>query len=178
MNKLNPALIGWIFLTGTSAVAQTTHTYQYDPRGRLSQACRARALDAQLSDYKLDRAENRSQFENKKVDIWLPADSGIFSANGQSVLWMQSDGNLVVYKITSGGWVYGGWHAATNGSGATAAYFQNDGNLVLYAGQGVAVWSTGTNGNDCAQIAVQDDGDVVIKSIDGRVLWHTNTGAP
>ena len=103
------------------------------------------------------------------------------------VLVLHSDGNLVLYGINDGAFVWANrepdspeklysiganqdyasviWATDTDGSGADQAVMQSDGNLVLYRGENLpdnAVWSSNTFGNDNAYLIVQDDGNVVI----------------
>ncbi|HEV2402958.1 MAG TPA: hypothetical protein VGS08_02035 [Candidatus Saccharimonadales bacterium] len=56
-------------------------------------------------------------------------------------LYMQPDGNLVIYG-TSGQSL---WASATNGRGGSSLVLQNDGNLVVYSSSG-PTWSSGTYG--------------------------------
>ena len=87
---------------------------------------------------------------------------------------MQSDGNLVVYKLGS----TPVWATGTNGKGAAIAIMQGDGNLVLYTAAHVPVWASNTNGNPGAQLVMQDDGNLVIYRPDGRPIWASNTVQP
>lgn len=89
------------------------------------------------------------------ADETLYAGQGLWSPNGQYVLTMQGDGNLVLYGPTGALW-------ASNTSGsANRAVMQGDGNFVVYAGS-QAVWSSGTDGRRRSFLSVRDDGNVVI----------------
>jgi hypothetical protein len=83
---------------------------------------------------------------------------------------MQSDSNLVIYSVTSSGWVPL-WATNTVGSGASHAAFQSDGNLVLYTASGTPVWQSVTYTNPCASIAVTDSGKATITNTSGTVVW-------
>lgn len=155
--------------------ASPTALYQYDGQGRLTRACIARPGHGDLTRHTLDKAGNRTAYMNTKVDVALSPDSGIFSQNGNFVLWMQTDGNLVLYNKSGSGWV-AVWATGTTGSGAVVTHFQSDGNLVLYTQQGVAVWNSATGNNPCSELAVGDNGNVTITTPDGAVVWATNTG--
>jgi hypothetical protein len=100
--------------------------------------------------------------------------SSVLSCNGQFILMMQLDGNLVLYYLNANG-TLGPAIWATNTFGNTRAYdavMQSDGNFVLYDMSGNPLWATGTWGHPGAYFAVQDDGNLVVYASDGAVLWH------
>jgi hypothetical protein len=70
--------------------------------------------------------------------IWS---SGTF---GKSVghMYMQGDGNLVIYSTTGQAL----WSSGTAGQGPSTLTMQDDGNLVIYNQLGRATWSSGTAG--------------------------------
>lgn len=88
------------------------------------------------------------------------------SCNGQYLLAMQNDGNLVVYDG-----IRPTWHTKTYESEAAQTIMQSDGNLVVYTSKGEALWNSGTQGNEGAALALQDDGNLVIYSRNGTALW-------
>lgn len=92
------------------------------------------------------------------------------SANGQYVLTLQSDGNLVMYRGRAA--VF-----ATNtvGKPATRAVMQNDGNFVLYAGK-TPLWATGTQGRPGSYLVVQNDGNLTVYDLGKSWLWSSNNG--
>lgn len=93
------------------------------------------------------------------------------SGSGRTVLRLQQDGNLVLYKDGHAAWQgVGSWP-----SGASAV-MQSDGNFVVYDGSGHPLWATGTWGHPGAYLAVQDDGNLVVYAASGGPLWATNTG--
>ncbi|MBN8232182.1 hypothetical protein JYK02_32175 [Corallococcus macrosporus] len=57
-------------------------------------------------------------------------------------LYMQGDGNLVIYT----GLMRPLWHTSTGGQPGSSLAVQNDGNVVIYSPQGQALWNTGTWG--------------------------------
>lgn len=67
--------------------------------------------------------------------VWHTGTSGPVSG-----LYMQSDGNLVLYN-TSGQPI---WNSGTSGNPNASLALQTDGNLVIYSVQGTALWSSGT----------------------------------
>ena len=92
------------------------------------------------------------------------------SQSGAYVLKMQTDGSLVIYRLSDGAKVYG---MAKRGEFAT---MQNDGNFVEYASNGNWIWATHTNVDSGERrIAVlQDDGNFIICSQDRHnVYWST-----
>jgi methionine-rich copper-binding protein CopC len=103
--------------------------------------------------------------------LLLPGHS-IASPDGQYVLTLQADGNLV--EQTAAGVTL--WSSGTGGQTVTQMVMQSDGNLVLYNG-GTSVWATNTAGNPGAYLNVQDNGDLVIFS-GTAPIWTSNTAQP
>jgi len=78
-----------------------------------------------------------------RFSLWLQSDgnlvlygpSGVIWANGKTsdMLILQSDGNLVTYKFTGGATWVATWASGTSGSGSNRLVVQTDGNLVLYS---------------------------------------------
>lgn len=91
---------------------------------------------------------------------------------GRTVLIMQSDGNLVLYRTDNGSAL---WSSNTCGQPVTHAIMQADGNFVCYDANGHAHWATGTNGNPGAQLLIQDDGNLVVYGPRQIPLWASNT---
>jgi Mannosyl-glycoprotein endo-beta-N-acetylglucosaminidase len=97
------------------------------------------------------------------------------SPNGQFVLSMQCDGNLVL--IAPGNHPI--WASNTSQFAGSILQMQGDGNAVVYGTGHVARWASGTSGHPGSVFAVQDDGNVVIIGPGNHPLWATNTaGAP
>ncbi|MFF1817382.1 hypothetical protein ACFVWG_08805 [Kribbella sp. NPDC058245] len=89
------------------------------------------------------------------------------SVNRTYKVYMQSDGNLVLYKGKTAL-----WSTKTQSKGAFAA-MQSDGNLVVYSAAKKALWSSKTTRKGSVLVA-QNNGDVQI--VNGRtVVWHTGT---
>ncbi|MFI0926303.1 hypothetical protein ACH4TP_20580 [Streptomyces sp. NPDC021012] len=86
-------------------------------------------------------------------------------------LWMQSDGNLVLY-FHGAPFYTAKWQTNTRASNATL-WMQHDGNVVLYDGQGNPLWNTGTYG--CgglgAWLRVQTDTNLVLYTSDWTPIW-------
>jgi outer membrane protein assembly factor BamB len=97
----------------------------------------------------------------------------ISSSNGQYLLVLQSDGNLVYYKYATGGVR---WHSQT--TDGTRAFMQTDGNFVVYNQAFVPRWDAKTGGKPGAYLAAQDDGNLVIYGSDGTVLWNIGADLP
>ncbi|GLW29036.1 hypothetical protein Areg01_19760 [Actinoplanes regularis] len=99
---------------------------------------------------------------------WLPAlapgrslfrGAALKSANGQFTLWLQSDGNLVLYDVRSG------TPKAIWSQGNLKAYRlvnQQDGNLVLYDYAKRVLWATDTAGRGTSTLALSDDGALAL----------------
>ena len=98
---------------------------------------------------------------------YLPANAALYSSDGRARLIMQSDGNLVLYRVSDG---YVIWASDTNGSGATRAYLQYDGNLVLQRADGSPVRATATDGRPGATLFVRSDR--VLIDVYGTTIWQ------
>jgi len=96
----------------------------------------------------------------------LGAGARLVSANGQFVLTMQSDGNLVEYAAGN----RAVWATGT-ARGGSVARMQTDGNLVVIAPGNVPVWATGTSGNPNATLEVQNDGNIVVYATGHIARW-------
>jgi hypothetical protein len=94
----------------------------------------------------------------------------ITSLNGQSVLIMQTDGNLVMYSGSS----TARWSSGTNGHPGAYLIVQPDGNVVVYAPNGQPLWWTGTN--SVTRFTMQTDGNLVGYDINNQWKWQSNTG--
>jgi polysaccharide biosynthesis protein PslG len=99
------------------------------------------------------------------------------STDGRFYLWLQGDGNLVLYQAptaTTPAVVL--WKVVNKN--ATRLIMQADGVLVLQNGQQQPVWATDTyQGPDhTVTLVLQNDGDLVLyRDSDGRPLWDTGT---
>ena len=105
----------------------------------------------------------------------LSAGEQLVSPNGQSVLRLQSDQNLVEYDATTSPWTPI-WSTNTVNSGATHLEMQGDANLVLYRGSEATqpVWASGSSGFN-ASLVLQDDTNLVVYQSNGP-LWSRITG--
>jgi surface antigen len=94
-----------------------------------------------------------------------------YLSNGNNVLVMQGDGNLVAY--TTGGKAL--WDSQTNGNpGARTVLQSSDGNLVVYSASGQPLWAASvTAARD--SLCMQGDNNVVVYSPSGAALWATMT---
>lgn len=101
----------------------------------------------------------------------LSPNASITSCNGRYRLVMQTDGNLVLYRVSDGA---PRWSSRTGGRGSSNAALQADGNFVIYAGS-AATWTSNTSGKAVAAVFVQNDGNVVMYGYRGEVFWTTNT---
>jgi peptidoglycan hydrolase-like protein with peptidoglycan-binding domain len=90
----------------------------------------------------------------------------IASPDGEFVLQMQSDGNLVFRG--PGNVPLGDTHTA--GHDGAIAVMQADGNFVIRAPGNVPVWASGTDGHPGTVLQVQDDGRVVLYAPGHQVL--------
>lgn len=93
----------------------------------------------------------------------------IASPGGCFQLWMQNDGNVVLYSFGRAIWSTG-----TDQSGGAYLVMQGDGNLVVYDGWGTPVWWSGTQGHAGAALFLQQDGNIVIYHGNAAV-WASRT---
>jgi hypothetical protein len=91
------------------------------------------------------------------------------SPNGQYLLKMQTDGNLVMYR-PDGQWM---WHTNTAGQAVSGLSVQGDGNLVMYRPGGGWAWQSSTPNRTGVVLKVQDDGNVVFYGPGGAPIWHS-----
>jgi hypothetical protein len=104
----------------------------------------------------------------------------LVSPNGRYSLWMQPDGNLVLYDgpltSTTAYWATGTWTLPPQFR-PTHADIQNDGHFVLYNDAMHPAWGSGIWGAQYggAKLVLQDDGNLVIYLPNGSPLWATNT---
>lgn len=98
------------------------------------------------------------------------------SPNGQYMLWMQTDGNLVEYNAVGAPLWAPPPPSTTYGHSGAYAVLQGDGNFVVYAPSG-ALWASYTQNNPGDHLNLQDDGNLVIYSAAGAPLWATMSGA-
>lgn len=120
---------------------------------------------------------NTSPQENSQVNESMSP--GFFLLPGEQLqtpdrkysLFMQADGNLVLYNLVSGKAL---WASNTNGKSVMFLALQADGNLVLYGSTGQPLWSSNTNGTGGSNLFLQEDGNLVLYS-PSRAVWATNT---
>jgi hypothetical protein len=96
----------------------------------------------------------------------------IATDDGNYVLTLQTDGNLVLY--------YKGtalWQSGTSGLPVAFLAMQSDGNLVLYNNSDEPIWDSGTAGRGPSSLKVQPDGNVVIYTANNTPTWSTQTEA-
>jgi hypothetical protein len=106
------------------------------------------------------------------------------SPNGLYSLWMQTDGNVVLYNGQNDNPAQARWATHTGPGQFTPSELtmQGDGNLVLYDTSNQARWASGTSRQNGAILEVQNDGNVVVYSADSTTespdgaLWATGTG--
>jgi hypothetical protein len=96
--------------------------------------------------------------------------TSLLSPDYRFQLWLQDDGNLVLYLR------YGPALWATGTRGGERLVNQADGNLVLYRADGSVAWSSGTYGNGPSALWLQDDGNLVLyRNSDAKPTWASGT---
>lgn len=92
------------------------------------------------------------------------------SPNGRYELWLQGDGNLVLYRRD------GTVRWTTGTSNGVRMVNKSTGDVVLYRVDGVAVWSTSTSGEGSSTLRLHDDGTMVLyRNSDGAPVWTSGT---
>jgi hypothetical protein len=94
----------------------------------------------------------------------------LVSPNGDYLLVMQSDGNLVLYGPR--GPV---WSTSSQGLGSFMIFQPGDGNLVLYTQRDVPLWATGSGGRGATFLVLQNDGNFVIYTAQNVPVWASGT---
>ena len=106
---------------------------------------------------------------------------GLVSDDKSHIFVQQSDGNLVVYNMTTAKptWALNmGDNKIDFASGApNTTIYQFDSNMVTYNKDGKPIWSTGTSGQKSAALAMQEDGNLVIYT-DAPTRSGTSWGGP
>lgn len=96
----------------------------------------------------------------------------IISSNGKFELFLQNDGNLVLYKQGRAIWALNRYRPY---GVVRKAVMQTDGNFVLYEGSKV-IWATNTyRSNRDAYLVLQNDGNLVMYRKTGGAIWASNT---
>ena len=108
-------------------------------------------------------------------DITLHQDERIKSKDDMFHLFMQTNGDLALYKQP--GDVK--WRTETDGkgSGPYKAVLEENGNFKVVDSGDDTLWETGTGGQGEGpyKVKVQEDGNVVLYDKDKNPLWATNT---
>jgi hypothetical protein len=103
------------------------------------------------------------------------------SANTLYGLFMQGDGNLVLYSglpsVSTAVWATNTW-TLPPALRPNRADMQTDGNLVLYNGANFPSWASGTHGHEGARLVMQDDRNLVIYTPGNEALWASGTNIP
>jgi len=104
------------------------------------------------------------------LDEAILVNEHLLSNDTQSILRLQSDGNVVLYRNFN----QVVWNTSTQSTKPNRLIMQTDGNLVLYNQAGTAIWNTGTQGNTGARLVLQTDGNLVIYSQANTPIWSIN----
>jgi hypothetical protein len=101
---------------------------------------------------------------NQRLDL----NERLTSRNRQFELVMQTDGNLVLYRVVNQHPI---WSTGTTGQDISHAVMQTDGNFVLYTFGGPPAWSTNTANRQYSWLKLLDTGGLAI--IHPQLSWST-----
>ena len=91
----------------------------------------------------------------------------IESPNGQYRLYLQSDGNVVIYNTSNWSSI---WSTRTNSG--VKFILQSDGNIVLYNQNNNPVWNSGTQGLTGTKLILQNDSNLVLYNNDSKTTSY------
>jgi hypothetical protein len=120
----------------------------------------------------LPHADAAANTDRLNPNEQLVAGQRLVSPDGQYVVTMQGDGNLVEYAPGN----RAVWATGTNRPNSVVR-MQDDGNLVVIAPGNVPVWSTGTSGNPNATLELQNDGNLVLYAQGHIARWASSSPA-
>ncbi|MGN9812846.1 hypothetical protein ACTMSW_26275 [Micromonospora sp. BQ11] len=97
--------------------------------------------------------------------------AGLRSLDDRFELWLQDDGNLVLYRRGTATAIW-----ATNTRDGVRLVNGSDGNLALHRADGTVTWSTRTGGHGPATLWLQEDGNLVLyRNSDAKPVWVSDT---
>ncbi|MEU7909276.1 LamG-like jellyroll fold domain-containing protein [Actinoplanes sp. NPDC049118] len=128
-------------------------------QGAMNDAVTSARFDAQAADL--------SGANVLAVDQTLHEREALRSNSGTYQLWMQEDGNLVLYENDTAI-----WSTNTTANPGASLIMQGDGNLVLYSSAKTMLWSTGTYDTTADRLVLYDDGDLALLDAAGQVVWR------
>lgn len=117
-------------------------------------------------------------------DVLLPGEylspnEYLESENGIYKLYMQYDGNVVLYANGSTVlWHTNTWNISSLQDGNGLLVLQYDGNIVLYDSLNAAKWHSRTHGTSTDKLIIQNDGNLVLYNELGQAIWASNTRQP
>jgi hypothetical protein len=108
----------------------------------------------------------------------LSAGQTLVSADSHYALAMQSDGNLVLYRLNGHAHATAIWATGTKGDIGDHAVLQSNGILALFDANGQALWSSGATTSGCSNLTVQSDGNLVLYDSTDHAYWASHTTNP
>lgn len=127
-------------------------------------------LAASTQDIVPDHSITATVYRRPIENVFAPGE-GLYpglivrSPNGQWLMTLQLDRNLVVYAAD----LRPRWQTGTSVRPRNAAMSEH-GEFALYAHDGTKVWSTGTNAPG-ARLILEDTGRLVVVTPDGSIVW-------
>lgn len=113
-----------------------------------------------------------------RAEQTMGSGDNLITNNGLFSLAMQSDGNLVIYRLANGS-AQPLW---STGAAGTYSYvrMQQDGNLALYHKDNTWSWTSGTGGrpiNAGYRLVLEENGSLDIYGPAGEIIWNANRPA-
>ncbi|MFJ6213882.1 RHS repeat-associated core domain-containing protein [Streptomyces sp. NPDC092296] len=167
---------------GGNSALDTERAYHYptagSPHPHALSGITTTGPDARTESFDYDTTGNTIEHDTVLSDTRLPA--GTVLTGGQDAtspsarLVMQTDGNLVLYAISSGEKL---WQSGTAGHPGATATMRDDGALVVTGTDHAVLWTSGTatgagSGNAAVLTA---HGNLAVRDADGHDLWSTGT---
>jgi hypothetical protein len=121
---------------------------------------------------------------NERVTATNPNAAGLVSKNGEWALFMQYQGNAVIYPYKNGQPQMGAHVWATSNGGVVkqpvSLIPQIDGNVVIYDADMRPIWNSGSRvpgGVTAGKLVMQNYGNLVYYGTKGEVIWYSDSNA-
>jgi hypothetical protein len=160
-------------VTDSRCLSLSDQFFKYDGSEFLTQQFSDIAyMKAQMANtpcYLTVKQRESSLYQGRQMNV----NATRWSPNGNHVLTLRPDGNLIIYRMSSKKVI---WSSKTQGRGVVKAVMQYDGNFVLYTEKNEARWHTGTDIKPTNHLLLQDDGNLVVYSMGSPTSMWASKG--